>query len=288
MSKEQEWLSSAETGDLARMRSLVDRGVNIDCSGAGDATALMRAAAGSWPEVVAFLLSLGVRVDACDGRGERPLHHAARSGNATIVRRLLDSNAAPEERSSSGMTALAIASDRGHLESVQLLLERGASANSANRAMRTPLHDAIARSRGPLVSMLFDHDASIDAVDAHGHSPLDLAEPQMRLLAWWHAAQRGDVGRVRLLLARAIGADGDEGWRDLGRALYQPEGQDTLLLNLHREQINARQADGFTALSLAAQHGHAALAGYLLSQVSRETPWRAPARAPPPAAHLAR
>ena len=74
------------------------------------------------------------------------------------------------------------------------------------------------------------------------------------------------------------------GWKHLGRALYQPEGQDTLLLNLHKEMINRKSEDGFTALSLCAQGGHSEAVEYLLSQAAailgRVATIRSPRRLP--------
>ena len=57
----------------------------------------------------------------------------------------------------------------------------------------------------------------------------------------------------------------------LGRALYQPQGQDQHKLNLHKSLINVRDAEGFTALARSVRAERPAACEYLLSQ-ARDLP----------------
>lgn len=58
---------------------------------------------------------------------------------------------------------------------------------------------------------------------------------------------------MAILCLRVHGVQGDEGWHELGRALYQPKGQDQMKLNLHRTLCNVKDSQGMTGLSLAVQ-----------------------------------
>ena len=68
-------------------------------------------------------------------------------------------------------------------------------------------------------------------------------------------------------LTPQVGGRGDDAWQELGRALYQPQGQDLHKLGLHRLLCNCKDGRGATGLSLAVQAGQLEVAEFLLSQV---------------------
>lgn len=292
-----QWFRDVETGNLAAVERTLGLKALRDFRGdvfewltmtAGeDRTAFLIAGEAGQVEVLRLLASRGANVHAVDSGGDSALHAAA-SKNQTITMQYLIQEARLDidGRNRSQATPLHIATNGGHLDAMRLLLGVKASVDLQDKARNAPLAIATRADNRSASALLLACGASMHLPDGTGKCPPEYADERMTHIFWFHAALHGDVAGLRRLLARQIGAQGDEGFRELGRALYQPQGQDTLKLNLHRILCNARDADGFTALSICVQHGHVDAAAYLLSQTAdasisddaRETPLHHAAR----------
>jgi len=118
--------SAAFTGDLAKVRTFLDKGVNVDEKKFTGVTALHAAASGGRKEVAEFLIVKGADINASARNGETPLHWAARAGSGEVVELLISKGADVNAKDKRDRTPLDIAVDQGHTEIVELLHKHGA------------------------------------------------------------------------------------------------------------------------------------------------------------------
>lgn len=252
---------AASYADATAVRSLLDRGADVNAANEAGATALMWAVGDE--HVTRLLLDYGADVNAMSLQGQTPLSIAAgRFGSSTVVKLLLDYGASPAMpagpgavQSSSGIgLALIRAADSGDAAVFRMLVQRGADLKAAgalglvlaarsncgtcvemllaavpqaglNRALvaLAPIGDQ------PLLARLIDRGADVNARltnvrrDMAGRTPLMLAASSDRI----------PIEVVRMLIAR--GADS-----------------------------NARGPAGETALDLARRHGETVVVDALL------------------------
>jgi ankyrin repeat protein len=146
--RESQLIQAASSGDLVRVKMLLERGTEVDARDEHGSTPLMWAARGGHVQVVRVLLRRGADINARDGCNDAtPLIWAACAGRTDVVKLLLDSNSAyagpfksvrrllsrsadVNAQDRHGITALIIASDRGHLDIVHLLLDKGADVHA--------------------------------------------------------------------------------------------------------------------------------------------------------------
>lgn len=200
-----EWLEAARSGDLARVVSLLDRGMDVDAGSEIDTTALMLAVRAGHVEVIQLLLDRGA-----DLRPENSLGDTALT-IAVIVSRTWDGYWQIDQPDPRPLQLLLAAGARYGLREAVLLnnvpfararLEEGADPNTGTFSYHGPLLK-IAAELGyvEMVDLLLDHGADIEATDDLGQRPL------------LSAARYGRIDVVRRLLDR--GADLDAvGWSE--------------------------------------------------------------------------
>jgi hypothetical protein len=118
---------AAGLGRIAEVRSLLERGADVNSTGPGTdqvpagGTALMLAAARNQKDVVRLLLSKGGNPNQADKGGGTALIYASWKGNLDIVKTLLESGADVNATTRDGRTPLTVARNGGHSEIVSLL-----------------------------------------------------------------------------------------------------------------------------------------------------------------------
>lgn len=114
--------------DVECVRSLIQRGVDVDQRAGGTGTtALKSAAAYDRTEITQILLEHGADPNRGSSRGLTPLHSASYWGNVAAVKLLLGAGATVDPIDpGTGFTPLMDAALKGHREIVQLLLAAGA------------------------------------------------------------------------------------------------------------------------------------------------------------------
>lgn len=128
--------------DLARVQSLLDRGVDVNLKGVSQSTAM---------------------------------HIASARGNSAVVSLLLSQRADPDCRTNDGKTPLAYAVMNGHLDVIRNLIEKSSVDVNSNAGRWTALHGAAKYSRSTAIRMLTDAGANCRALDSDGKIPLHLA-----------------------------------------------------------------------------------------------------------------
>ena len=157
-------------GDLAELRELLNRGVDVNMRCFNNQTALMMAADEGLIDIVIELLNRGAQVNTQDDRGHTALICASLRGFVSIAQKLLNHGAYIDVQEESGYTALHYAALHGHLELVRVLVNRGANVNMKHRTGDTALISAVKNSE--IVRELLNHGANINAQNLNGFSAL--------------------------------------------------------------------------------------------------------------------
>ncbi len=210
---------AARADGLETARVLVQHGADLEAAAPGGYTPLHLAAGAEHTAVTRLLLESGADTEARDDTRRTPLSGAAETGHGKVVELLLAAGADPNARDFKGMGPLERAALVSQTDVVWQLLEAGAMLVvpddlTAAALLEEPLvlvaPDAVyllLRLDAPrmifaaaglaetrvLARMLDEQPALVYAMDGRGMTPLH------------HAAERGRVGAVRLLLKR--GAD---------------------------------------------------------------------------------
>jgi len=209
------------------------------------------------------LLDFGASFDARDRLGARPLSHAARAGHLEMVDLLLARGAPIDARNLAGATALYFAAEAGHPSVAQRLIERGADVTLPGRSGISPIAAAAYAGNDEIVAALLAHGADERTPDETGKPPMIYAAAGARL----------DI--VKRLLARNIDVNARYP-NDLTVLMWAsgpdeqaPEAQAVKVVSFLLDagaHIDDRDARGRTALMIAAEGGHAAIANLLLAR----------------------
>lgn len=260
------WRRAAEEGHTEIVKLLIGdaQGINERYNIPGD-TALMKAAFSGHVDTVRYLLSRGADVNIRSGWGETALVHASDGGSTEVVRLLLAHGAEIEAAGNHGKSALMHAAQWDHAKVVALLLakgakignaaywcagnenilrmvaEKGGDINARGHGGRTPLMRAAGMGRTDAVRFLLERGADIHARDERQRTCLMFP-------AWWEENKYGDE---------------DDGWY-LDILPSAPESARAMLD--YRADVNARDADGWTALMYAGAQGLGGLVALLLER----------------------
>ncbi|MHC4407098.1 MAG: ankyrin repeat domain-containing protein [Planctomycetota bacterium] len=201
---------AAASGDLDRIRQLVDHGADIDAR-YGGGTPLHRAILERQEAAAALLIETGADVDAVGDFGRTPLHIVALRGLGAIADLLIAEGATVDARDQENVTPLGLAVAKGdmavaaeatalhgvahagnpdhHREITELLIAKGAEVDASTRRERnTPLHMAAVLGNFAVADVLVASGANVAARDAFDHQPLH------------NAAMAGNVKVVELMI----------------------------------------------------------------------------------------
>ena len=234
-------VDAVKAGDEARVRTLIEQGVDVNAAEADGTAPLHWAAYGERVDIARLLLSAGAVANVGNRYGVRPLSLACISGSAPVIAALLDAGANPNTSLMEGETALMTAARSGNVEAVELLLDAGADVNAREHWKgQTALMWAAAEGHAATIPTLVSHGADLSARSNRGFTAL------------LFAAREGQTDVVQTLLE--AGADLDE--------------QLSINSTLTAGGVEQRRASdaGLNAFLLAAGSAHFELAAYLLDR----------------------
>ena len=163
---------AAMNGDLAAVRTLLNRKADVNAAQGDGSTALHWAAYSGNAEMVQLLLSRGADVKAKTRLGGiTPLMMAAKNGDVPIIKLILAGKGDVVSPNANGTTPLMLAAASGKAEAVKLLLDRGADVNARDSTNgQTALMFAAAQGRLDAIKTLIESKA--DANVATKVSPI--------------------------------------------------------------------------------------------------------------------
>jgi uncharacterized protein len=235
-------VDAVKRADRQAVRTLLQRGIDVNAREADGTTALYWAAAKNDTSAAVVLIRRGAHVNAASRYGVTPLALACVNGSAPMAAALLEAGADANAATPDGETALMTASRTGVAEVVTLLLAHGARVNAVEPVRgQTALMWAAAEGHSAAIASLLASDADL----------------RMRSLAGWtallFAVREGHLDAVRSLLR--AGADVNDGLpANTGGARRRPEGAPG----------GADDPRGLSALLLAVGSRHYELAAFLL------------------------
>ena len=224
------------------------------------AVALYAAARGGRVERALELLDAGADAHAlppADERDQRVLPVLAAVLPDLRLLRALIAHGVDLNQAHAGMTPLLAAtrdSWHGRPEAVMTLLANGADARGRDRDGNSPLHHAARSSDPGVAALLRDAGAELDARNDEGVTPLGVAcaSGNWRLARFLlELGARPEVAEAVPALLSAAGGDDDDA-------------SGVQLLLKHKARVDARDANGRSALHAAARAGHAGIASALV------------------------
>ncbi|HZF28350.1 MAG TPA: ankyrin repeat domain-containing protein [Gammaproteobacteria bacterium] len=145
-------------------------------------TVLMLTAQTGNPAAVKLLLDHGADPNVQQLHGQTALMWAAEEGHTDVVKLLVDRGASvalasaaatkADRRPAGGLTALLFAARQGHLDTARALLDGGADVNQVAADSTSPLLIAVVNGHYELASMLLERGANPSLADAKGRTPL--------------------------------------------------------------------------------------------------------------------
>lgn len=143
----------------------------IDAVDANEETALMRAVNKGDVASVKSLLEKGAGVDMTDAQGNTPLMRAAEKGNTTIIEALLRHGANVNAEDTYGMTALSLAVREGRADAVKILLGKKAKIDVTiydAPCGESLLNSAVSQGNANIVKLLIDAGANVNGEHMFG------------------------------------------------------------------------------------------------------------------------
>ncbi len=228
--------------DLARLKSLVADGVDVNFRGDRETTPVMYAAAFGSLDALKTLITAGADVNAKNAFAATALMWSV--GEPAKVRYLVEHGADVNAKSQTGRTALMLAAmQNGSDEIVNLLLAKGADPLAADKDGMNFLLAASSGANPHQVGIALDRGADPNSRD------------EVRMTPLMNAAANGDVASVRLLLAHHADVNAVSSAESSGKV-----------------KNGAIQLGKFTALSLAASYGPPQVVKLLLDAGAKTDP----------------
>ena len=224
-------------------------GIDINIENEQGETVLHKAVELGSQEQVDFLLKFeNINVN-CKNKEykQTPLHKAVKQGNQEIIDSLLAKGADVNAKDNLENTPLHIAAVEGNEETIQKLLSNSkVDIDAKNQAGDTPFHTATKNKKSAAVRALLQFKGiGINVVNRNGNTSLDIA------------AGNGDVAIMKILLNNHADIRIDEDGNTLLHKAVESAEKDAiqLLLDTKKFDVNAKNANGETPLSIAIDKG---------------------------------
>jgi ankyrin repeat protein len=258
-------IDAAKNGDKEALRTLLQKGTNVNAAEGDGSTALHWASYRDDIETADLLIRAGAKVNAANDLGVTPLWTASQNGSEAMVRRLLDAGANPNAALLAGETSLMVASRSGNPKVVDQLIAKGANVNAHGSRNQTALMWAVSEKHPDVTKILIAHGANINArsdswsqvmaVEPHGYLPYNREIPAGNETALLFAARAGDLASAKLLVAAGANVNDTDAWGVSATTLAaHSDYRDVVEFLLEKGADPNAAAAGFSALHDAIMH----------------------------------
>jgi len=117
-------------GDLYAVKSMTDRGMNVNEKDASKLTPLIYAVMNEKSEIVEILIEKGANIEDKDKDGDTALMYSIAQGNDFLTYLLVEKGANVNVKNKKGETPLMLAVRSGRIESVKVLVKAGANTKN--------------------------------------------------------------------------------------------------------------------------------------------------------------
>ncbi|MCP4354213.1 MAG: hypothetical protein GY793_01025, partial [Proteobacteria bacterium] len=282
------FIKAVENGDVKKVKSFIERGVNLDIRNHFDEFILTLAIDKRHSEIAQMLIENGAKINIVNEK-MTALENAIYMGLADIVKILIEKKArfdlkkyilfAADKKSPDVLSllldldigkktlnkALLEAAMNGHSESVKLLLKKGADINSQgfNALNYTPLIGAAEKGHMDAAKILLKEGADVNPLDKN-RTPKKQGNPAML-----KAAYNDHIDMVKLLLKNGVDVDqrGEQfDWTGLIWAAGKGKKEFVKLFLKQGADINAIDNVDYTAINFAASEGYLEIVKILLDK----------------------
>src|SRR5688500_4585019 len=184
-------------GDIAAVRALVAKGVDVNASQVDGATGLHWAVYNDDLVAAEVLLSAGAKPDVPNRVGMTPLAMAAIYGNVRLVDRLLKAGADAKALGPNGETMVMYAARNGNRDLVRMFVEAGVDVN-AREPLRgtTALMWAVVQKNADAVDALLDAGADPSMKSGPAGLPRNYIAPRVNTRAVEEAQRRRERAKA--------------------------------------------------------------------------------------------
>ncbi|XP_067123112.1 ankyrin repeat domain-containing protein 6-like [Centruroides vittatus] len=208
--------SAASTGNVDRIRELLDFGVRVNVINEHGNTALHQAAWNGFSQTIEILCKKGADVYAKNKAGFSALHLTCQNGHNQSCRILLLAGCKPDIKNSYGDTPLHTAARYGHAGVARILISAHCNINETNKNGDTALHISVAMGRKKLSQIFLNAGCSQFIKNKQKEKPLDIARrkkyTEIEHILLRHIRERNLQGRLGNLQGRF--SEASQGSRD--------------------------------------------------------------------------
>lgn len=258
-------IEAVRKGDKDALRTLLQKGANVNEAEADGATALHWASYRDDVQIADALLKAGAKVNTANDLGTTALWMASQNGSDAMVKRLLDAGANPNLALLSGETPLMVAARTGSASVAQLLIAKGANVNAFGTRKQNALMWAVGQKHPEVVKVLLASGVDIharsatwtdvEAVPPHGFLPYNKAIPHGNDTALMFASLVGDVASAELLVAAGANVNDTDAWGVSATAMAAHSNHEELVEFLLEKGANPSADEaGFSAIHPAIMH----------------------------------
>ncbi|XP_024018337.1 potassium channel KOR1 isoform X2 [Morus notabilis] len=156
---------AAHSGDLYRVKRLVEAGADLNKTDYDGRSALHVAASKGYGDITEFLIEGGIHINISDKFGNTPLLEAIKNGHDQVVSLLTDAGASLTIDDPGSFLCDAVA--RRDADLLIRILDKDINPNAKNYDHRTPLHIAASEGLYVIAELLLDAGASVYAKDSY-------------------------------------------------------------------------------------------------------------------------
>ncbi|WP_438824780.1 ankyrin repeat domain-containing protein [Bacillus sp. JJ1532] len=177
----EDFFKAAIEGDIESLKSLLEKGIDINVRNKKKQTAILLAAIHNKLDTVEFLANEGADINLQDQTCLNPFLYGCIKGDLALVTLIVNNGANLECLTRFGGVGLTPACEKGHIDVVRFLLTTtDINVNHTNFVGWTPLIEAIILNDGgpkqqDIIKLLIEHGADTQMVDKYGVTPLELA-----------------------------------------------------------------------------------------------------------------